>query len=1091
MHSQAWAWGLAFACIALHVVRGDESDACPHDDWKLNTMYKAVRGPVESLFADLDGDGLNDLLIAGEGDSLIFWQRNTGDGTFSSIINTITTAAHGVVAMLAHDLDKDGLLDVVSANAGDDSIVVFYNQGNGSFASQPESAATGLTNLHAIACADLDGDGYADIISARDGTGAVAWHRNDGTGHFPANSARAVSEATSTANVRNVALADLDGDGAMDIVAARLDTNVVMWYRNNGAGAFQANTISSNAVGVRALAAADMDQDGHVDVVSLNAGEDLIVWYRNDGTAKFPDTRRFIASSVPNLSAMAIAAMKDGDAPDVFYGRSTAHALTRVHNTGRLSDGPRQFSLRLPLRASVASVDALLVGDMDDDDLHDFLVVSKNENSVIWARGIGPSPIYTLGYSNDVSGVLGLAAGDLDGNGQPDLITCSASNNQLGWYEGLGSGTFSDTFRPLLSSAYGVNKVELLDLDKDGDLDVVFSALDANILGWLRNAGGGTFPDGPLVLGSMPGPSTFGVADMDNDGHIDIVGASETASFIAWYRNWGNATFDPRPKFVANNSAITYTLAMADLNGDGTVDVVAAHYGDDTVAWYRNVGGGRFSPLQNLVISGYNGATGVVAGDVNGDGLPDLVSISLNNYVASWFANLGDGIFAPESIIDTQVLGPRSLSLTDLDNDGDLDLVIVSTLDNIISFFINLGANQPHRQFASRLVLSSSLAQARALVVADISNDGHPDIVAAGQSQVFSFVFVTTLLSFGRDVYSDGRAQSITGLAPADIDGDGNMDVAWISEIQHSVGWSRNLGVGQFDERKVYLDTLLGAQNIEAGDMDGDGLTDILVTSYLLDGVYLYRNLGGGRFTGRLRISEAIDGAVALNLADLDQDGDLDILCFGHYAQTILWFPNIGNGTFSPPHRLVYSHGVRALRAVDLDGDGDLDVLIAAQGVNPVQVLRNQGQGVFEATTEGITSQLVYAQNAEAVDLDGDGLLDVVITAPADQILFWHRNLGNDSYDATRTEIANGNGFYALTVVDFDKDGDLDLITTSLVPGNVILFENIGGGAFAAPMQLYDGSAASTAAVDLTGNGFVDIIVPDYHRYGIRWLASP
>ena len=138
--------------------------------------------------------------------------------------------------------------------------------------------ATSADYASSVFVADMDNDGDMDIVSASYNDATIAWYENDGAAD---PSWTAADIATSASGARSVFVADMDGDGDMDIVSASYADNTIAWYENNGAAdpSWAAADIATSASGAIAVYIADMDNDGDLDILSASYVDDTIAWY--------------------------------------------------------------------------------------------------------------------------------------------------------------------------------------------------------------------------------------------------------------------------------------------------------------------------------------------------------------------------------------------------------------------------------------------------------------------------------------------------------------------------------------------------------------------------------------------------------------------------------------------------------------------------------------------------------------------------------------------------------------------------------------------------------------------------------------------
>ena len=253
--------------------------------------------------ADVDGDGDADVLSASFSGDRIAWHENDGSGVFEERL--ITTNADGPRSVHAADLDGDGDADVLSASINDDKIA-WYENDRGSFEERVISTDDRYTP-RTVRAADLDGDGDVDVLASSQTNNSFRWYENDGIGGFAERSI-----ISTQVRVESMQVTDLDGDGDADVALSDSFHFLgprIAWYENDGSGVFAERlSISTDPVpGNGALA--DLDGDGDVDV--LSGYRDKIAWWENDeGVLK-----ERVISTGPSSGGVGAADLDgDGDA---------------------------------------------------------------------------------------------------------------------------------------------------------------------------------------------------------------------------------------------------------------------------------------------------------------------------------------------------------------------------------------------------------------------------------------------------------------------------------------------------------------------------------------------------------------------------------------------------------------------------------------------------------------------------------------------------------------------------------------------------------------------------------------------------------
>lgn len=325
----------------------------------------------------------------------------------------------------------------------------------------------------------------------------------------------------------------------------------------------------------------------------------------------------------------------------------------------------------------------------------------------------------------------------------------------------------------------------------------------------------------------------------------------------------------------------------------------------------------------------------------------------------------------------------------DLNGDGRLDLVLATEAGPNVVLLRGEGLKFVHAEDA---LPGGTAHDSEDIAIADLDGDGDPDLVFVSEDTLENEVYLNDGL--GRFENVSDRLP-LTGLSNAvlafDIDGDGDRDLLIGNKGQNRV--AINDGAARFTDgtagRLPMLDDI--TQDLELGDVDGDGDLDLLVGNE--DRNRLLLNNGAGIFEdateGRFPETEPQETR-EIDLADVDGDGDLDILC-----ANVAWRPgavptdrlllNDGSGVFEDvtnERMPIEQPFTLDIDAADLDGDGDLDLVCAhVGGGTPIRIRVNDGAGAFRPVTPGRLP--VFAQTAgidvETLDLDGDGYAEIYL----------------------------------------------------------------------------------------------------------------
>ncbi|MEZ6015625.1 MAG: VCBS repeat-containing protein [Planctomycetota bacterium] len=317
--------------------------------------------------------------------------------------------------------------------------------------------------------------------------------------------------------------------------------------------------------------------------------------------------------------------------------------------------------------------------------------------------------------------------------------------------------------------------------------------------------------------------------------------------------------------------------------------------------------------------------------------------------------------------------------------------------------------------------------------------------------------------------------QNYRTVRAADLDGDGDLDLAVSGDGKEGVRWHENLGGGAFDTGRSVSCEGVDVYGLDVGDLDGDGDQDIVYGAWRDDVVGWTPNLGQGEFGSAIPLVGGAANSRHVRVLDVDSDGDLDILACKHNSPDVVWFANAGGGSFAPA--AVLATGLTStiyFTIADMDGDGDLD-LVAADNVDDSVVLLERSPGGF-LPPQVVASGLDDVRRLECADFDGDGLLDVVAVTYGGRTIYTIRALGAGNWAPPVVVQGGIDRLLFARPVDVDGDGDVDLISGSDRSG-VRLHRNTGSGTFAVGTSIAAvmDNASNIDIADLDSDGHDDV----------------
>ncbi len=357
-------------------------------------IFTNVEGGVQNgvTTADLDGDGLEDLIIAGSNPN-VAWIKNNGNGTFGPQKNEIFDDEIFGEAVRPLDYDLDGDMDIAAGCSFSNVVILMENRGDGTF-EDVKILEDGLNPLTSLITHDLDEDGDKDIVfcdwSITDDLGAVYWLQNN-DGEFSSK----ILIGDNVFDGKNVSVGDLDGDDFNDVVIASDFDDKLRWYRNEGDNTFSDEILliddvfSSNAAVI-----ADIDRDGDKDIVHCTG--DLLLW-ENDGNGEF--TSRIVSELV--AWDVAVVDVTHDGYPEIFIGSSLDKEAVLFIN-----DGTGEFNVSETYLSDIGVISDIWITDINNDNKKDIITSSSLFDGYLQFINLSPGEPLSTSYLDVPHNVL-------------------------------------------------------------------------------------------------------------------------------------------------------------------------------------------------------------------------------------------------------------------------------------------------------------------------------------------------------------------------------------------------------------------------------------------------------------------------------------------------------------------------------------------------------------------------------------------------------------------------------------------------------------------------------------------------------------
>ena len=676
--------------------------------------------PTRIKAADLNRDGNLDLVYLDGVEKAAHVLLGNGDGTFTHGQDLVLpNGPCGPVncALVIADVSGDGIPDliltgghVLSADTAEPQVAVLLGNGDGTFQHpvvstfQPTNTFYSLLSS-SVAVGDVNGDGAADLVVHDASNAELYVLLGNNTGSF------SLANSIQTYAPGSVYLVDLNGDGHLDILEFYNIGAIFYVFLGNGDGTFRTGVSYPTGAPTGNMVLTDLDGDGHLDVVA-DTYPGQIVWVEGNADGTFQAPATLLTGLAARAGFAAIGDYNSDGIKDLFFFTPAGIGIM-LGQTG-LTYGPMHQALSGNASGVAGpSVFTMAQGDFNKDGFTDIAMTVEGGIVLLFGNGDGTfksGELYDLGQQ-----VGAVAVADFTGDKLPDIaVTVPATFPLL--LLGNGKGSFS--------------------------------------LGADQNTSYGTqSPFTNIVVGDFKGDGNKDVSDGDQEPYV----ASTGNQFVEF--GLGNGTF-MNPIEIPSGSSV-----LDDFNNDGRTDTISLD--GDSIAVSLGQEDGSFLVVTTLLRL-YAGPFGI--GDVNNDGKLDLV-INYRDHLEVWLGK-GDGTFTYSASIyatDFENTGPPTIA--DLDGDGNADILLVQ---GVAPVSITVLYGDGNGTFAAPALLPVSRSYSQ-VVVADVNRDNKPDLVLSDGLGI-SIILNEGGRSFGPEQHFIA-GQNISNVAVADVNGDGYPDI--------------------------------------------------------------------------------------------------------------------------------------------------------------------------------------------------------------------------------------------------------------------------------------------------------------------------
>lgn len=1167
----------------------------------------AASSPYDIDVADFDGDGKTDIVVVNQTINSISIFRNSGSTSSLSTASLNTRVDYATISsgspsnIKIGELNGDGKPDIIVVYNNVSSFSVWQNNftlgsiNSLSLQSRVDVSAINFAGSTPAIC-DLDNDNRNDLtFVSPSNTSGITLYKNQisifrvntlATNVFNAGASISIPfTSTVSINPGNIFTAQLSDSSGSFASPVNLGS-IIGTSSNTITGVIPSNAIPGFNYRIRIISnspslTSDVSETVRIiipasitNISPRTAGPGAVVTITGtnfspvlaENIVYFGAQKATVTSATTTtLTAIVPVSATESNVSVTVLSNiaySSQHFIPTFVGNGAITSTTLGTSTSFSLGTSPLTVETC---DITNDGKPDIIVPingPSNPSNNVFLKNTATSG--TINASSFAASITQTTAGtawasqmvDLDGDGLKDLLTVNNNVATLSVQKNTTTGnTVSFGTRFDLTIASSGTGVAYTDIDGDGKTDIASANFSTNNVSIFRNIGSGAVLNTSSFASRIDqtvgsGPVFIAFKDIDGDKKQDMVVINNTANTIFIYKNTstpGSISFASASSFATQVSP--RVLTFTDLNADGKVEIIVTNQTSNSVSIFENTSSvGTISLATRVDLTTGNGPWGVAAGDIDGNGKPDIavanftagtISLFANNYTsgtitAGSFGTRVDGVLGTS----TQ---PTNIAICDID--GNLKPEVIATLygngtvvvfpNNTPTLAISSAPSQvcsgstvavpytatlafnpgnifsiqlsdENGSFASPLSIGSAISTTSGTINASI-----PTGLNVSSNYLIRVISTSPAIvsASSANTITLNNCPSITSISP--LSGDIGTTVT-ISGANFNTTASNN--IVYFGAVKATV-TAASATSITTTNPFGNNYKNISVTNLSNNLTATYNKPFNTTFAGASATFSSNNFSItgvsilsntqplSMSTGDFDNDGKTDMVSCGNNTSVSIYrntytTGNINSAAFIGRTDIALTNTSNFVRVADIDGDGKLDVIVFTN--SGLSILKNTtttiGSITFATVLDIATPASLYS--GCIADLDNDGKPEIIATTSTNVMYVFKNavaasNITLSSF--TRTDITVTTGSYFCTAADFDNDGKQDI---ALTYGSTTLniLRNTGtaiGNSLFTTITLSTGSSSYfIAANDFDSDGKTDIAVANYSSSFITVLKN-